>query len=88
MKNMTFRIQNQITKRVFTFEVIDLEDSRQYHHFSLQFDEDMDNGEYIFELLDEGGSRVSNGTLQIGGYTETNNEYNTETNGQYKQYQG
>lgn len=88
MKNMTFRIQNQITKRVFTFEVTDLEDSRQYHHFSLQFDEDMNEGEYFYELFDEGGSRVSNGTLQIGDYTEENKDYNSTGNGEIRQYQG
>lgn len=89
MKDMTLKLQNQITKRVYTLQVVDLEDSRNYYHLKLQFTEPMDEGEYNFELLDEADVRVSNGVLQVGDYNnETNNEYNSETNGIYTQYNG
>lgn len=84
---MTLILTNQITKRRYSFEVEEMDDSRNYWHFHLQFDEPMDEGEYSYELLDEADVRVANGVLQVGDYTETNNEYNSETNG-FKQYNG
>lgn len=87
MKNMTFILTNQITKKRYVFEVEEQEDSRNYYHFNMAFEEQVDDGEYAYELLDEADVTVSNGVLQVGDYTETNNEYNSETNG-FKQYNG
>lgn len=89
MRNMTLILTNQITKKRYVFEVEEQEDSRNYYHFSLQFTEPMDDGEFSYELLDEADVVVSNGVLQVGDYNnETNNEYNTETNEQIRQYRG
>lgn len=86
---LTFKLTNNITKRSYEYHVTDYEDSRAYYHFSVALDDGLYDGQYSYVLIDEEGVQVSDGILQVGDYTDdNNNEYNSDTNEYYRQYRG
>lgn len=86
---MTLKFTNSVTKKTYSCSVEDLNDSKLFYHFEdFKLDENMDDGQYNYELLDDDDNKVAEGLLQIGDYTNNATQYTTQANGKYKQYNG
>lgn len=86
---MTLKLRNNLTKVVYTFD--NLEDkltSRLFYTFDLTLQDNMDDGEYTYNLIDGNEAIVATGLLQIGDYTPNNNTYTAQTQNGYIQYNG
>lgn len=84
---MTFYLQNNVTKREYSYRVIDVNDSSLFWHFTLTLEEGMDEGEYTYKLINELEGVLAQGVLQIGDYQNNAKKY-TVTNDGIKQYNG
>lgn len=86
---MTLKLQNNVTKRVYTFENLeDLLKTRLFYTFDITFPEGMDDGEYAYTLYDEQNIVKATGLLQVGDYVPNNNTYTAQTQNGYIQYNG
>ena len=81
---MIIRFTNNLTKN--TIELSEIEDKKKssmFFTFDITLPEGVDEGEYTYELIDE-GRVIANGLLQIGDYerdTDVNKEYKEEKKG-------
>lgn len=83
---MVLKLTNNVSKKTYEYTVIDLEDSTLYYHFNnFVLEDNMDEGEYGYELFDDDEKMVAQGLLQIGLYTSENKVY-SENVKTYKQY--
>ena len=84
---MKLVLKSNITKKTWEYTVVDNGDSRLFYHFpKFKLTEPMDEGEYDYELYDD-GELVAQGLLQIGNY-KNNNVTRYTKNNTYKQYNG
>lgn len=85
---MELKLTNNLTKTVTTLsEIEDKLDSRLFYSFDIQITEDMEEGEYTYELFEDGILKAQ-GLLQVGNYERDNKEY-TDNNGKtYIVYDG
>lgn len=83
---MTFYLQNNVTKREYSYKVYDVNDSTLFYHFTLTLGEDMDEGEYSYKLMND-NLLLAQGLLQIGDYENNTKKY-TVTDDGIKQYNG
>lgn len=81
---MQLILTNNLSKKQYTFEVNDLNDSNIYYHFKLTLSEGMDDGEYSYALYNN-NKLVSRGLAQIGDYVSEKTTYTKTENG-YIQY--
>lgn len=83
---MLLKLTNNLTKKVYNFDNLDDKlTSRLFYTFDITLQDDMDDGEYTYQLFDD-ENIVASGLIQIGDYTQNNNTYTpTEQNG-YIQY--
>lgn len=82
----TLTLKNNTDKREYAFEVSDDCSSRLFYKVAVSLPEGMPDGEYTYELVQD-GHVASIGLVQIGDYVPEKQEYITENNG-YKQYNG
>ncbi len=83
---MVFLLQNNVTKREYSYRVYDVNDSTLFWHFTLTLGENMDDGEYTYRLMND-NVEMAKGVLQIGDYQNNSKKYTT-TNDGIKQYNG
>ena len=84
---MTFYLQNNVTKREYSYRVYDVNDSTLFWHFALTLQEGMDDGEYTYRL-ESGDVEVAKGILQIGNYQNNTKKYTVTDGNGIKQYNG
>lgn len=84
---MTFYLQNNVTKREYTYRVYDVNDSTLFWHFTLTLGEEMDEGEYTYKLMND-DLVLAIGLLQIGDYQNNSKKYTTTDDNGIKQYNG
>lgn len=84
---MTFYLQNNVTKREYSYWVNDVNDSTLFWHFTLTLGENMDDGEYTYRLMNE-NVELAKGILQIGDYQNNSKKYTTTNDNGIKQYNG
>lgn len=84
---MTFYLQNNVTKREYTYRVYDVNDSTLFFHFTLTLGENMDEGEYTYRLFND-NVQLAQGLLQIGDYQNNSKKYTTTDVSGIKQYNG
>lgn len=81
---MIIRFTNNLTKN--TIELSEIEDKKKssmFFTFDIILPEGVEEGEYTYELIDD-GKIIANGLLQIGDYerdTDVNKEYKEEKKG-------
>jgi len=85
---MTFYLQNNVTKREYSYRVIDVNDSSLFWHFTLTLEEGMDEGEYTYKLINEPEEVLAQGVLQIGDYQNNAKKYTVTDDNGIKQYNG
>lgn len=83
--DMNLKLTNNLDKNSYNFTVTDKETSRMFFNFDIKLKNGMPDGEYTYELTDE-GEIVATGILQIGDYEAKNSVY--ENNNTYTQYDG
>lgn len=84
---MVFLLQNNVTKREYSYTVYDVNDSALFWHFTLTLGENMDDGEYTYRLMNE-NVELAKGVLQIGDYQNNSKKYTTTDDNGIKQYNG
>lgn len=84
---MTFYLQNNVTKREYSYKVYDVNDSTLFYHFTLTLGEDMDEGEYSYKLMND-NLLLAQGLLQIGDYENNTKKYTITDGNGIKQYNG
>lgn len=84
---MVFLLQNNVTKREYSYTVYDVNDSALFWHFPLTLGENMDDGEYTYRLMN-GNVELAKGVLQIGDYQNNSKKYTTTDDNGIKQYNG
>lgn len=84
---MTFYLQNNVTKREYSYRVYDVNDSTLFWHFTLTLGENMDDGEYTYRLMND-DVEMAKGVLQIGDYQNNSKKYTTTDDNGIKQYNG
>jgi hypothetical protein len=84
---MVFLLQNNVTKREYSYTVYDVNDSALFWHFTLTLGENMDDGEYTYRLMNE-NAELAKGVLQIGDYQNNSKKYTTTDDNGIKQYNG
>lgn len=84
---MTFLLQNNVTKREYSYRVYDVNDSTLFFHFTLTLGEEMDEGEYTYRLMNE-NLELAKGLLQIGDYQNNSKKYTVTDDNGIKQYNG
>lgn len=83
---MRLQIQNNLTKKVYTFDNLDDKlTSRLFYTFDLTLPSGMDDGIYQYKLFD-GDTVKATGLLQVGEFTAKNNTYSAQTQNGYIQY--
>lgn len=86
---MVLKLTNNVSKKTYEYSVNDLDDSILYYHFdNFVLEDNMDDGEYDYELFDDDEKMVAQGLLQVGNYESDHKVYSKETKQTYKQYQG
>ena len=84
---MTFYLQNNVTKREYTYQVTDVNDSTLFYHFTLTLEDNMDEGEYTYRLFKD-ETQIAQGILQIGDYENNTKKYTVTNDNGIKQYNG
>ena len=84
---MIFLLQNNVTKREYSYRVYDVNDSTLFFHFTLTLGEEMDEGEYTYRLMNE-NLELAKGLLQIGDYQNNSKKYTVTDDNGIKQYNG
>ena len=84
---MVFLLQNNVTKREYSYKVYDVNDSTLFYHFTLTLGEDMDEGEYTYKLTND-NLLLAQGLLQIGDYENNTKKYTVTDDNGIKQYNG
>lgn len=84
---MVFLLQNNVTKREYSYKVYDVNDSTLFYHFALTLGEDMDEGEYTYKLMND-NLLLAQGLLQIGDYENNTKKYTVTDDNGIKQYNG
>lgn len=84
---MVFLLQNNVTKREYSYTVYDVNDSALFWHFTLTLGENMDDGEYTYRLMSD-NVELAKGVLQIGDYQNNSKKYTTTDDNGIKQYNG
>ena len=84
---MIFLLQNNVTKREYSYKVYDVNDSTLFYHFTLTLGEDMDEGEYTYKLMND-NLLLAQGLLQIGDYENNAKKYTVTDDNGIKQYNG
>lgn len=87
---MVFRIENNVTKRRYEFNVEDIGDSTLYYHFNMSLENNVDDGEYTYWLYDSNARLVAQGVAQVGDYVAPSGSttYKPSSGTTYIQYQG
>lgn len=84
---MVLKLTNNVSKKTYEYAVNDLDDSILYYHFdNFVLEDNMDDGEYGYELFDDDEKMVAQGLLQVGNYESDHKTYKEENNKTYKQY--
>ena len=84
---MNLLLQNNVTKREYSYRVYDVNDSTLFWHFTLTLGENMDDGEYTYRLMSD-DVEMAKGVLQIGDYQNNSKKYTTTDDNGIKQYNG
>ena len=87
---MIFRLENNVTKKRYEFNVSDIGDSTLYYHFKMSLAETVDDGQYTYWLYKD-DELVAQGVCQVGDYippTGSTTVYTKENKDTYIQYQG
>lgn len=84
---MLLKLINNFNKKEYEFDAFDVNDSRNFYHFSIMLPEGMEDGEYTYFLYGEKGKLLASSLLQIGDYKPTNTVYTNNNNG-YTVYDG
>lgn len=84
---MTLYLQNNVTKRDYSYTVYDVNDSTLFFHFTLTLGEDMDEGEYTYKLTND-DLILAQGLLQIGDFENNTKKYTVTDGNGIKQYNG
>lgn len=84
---MVFWLQNNVTKREYSYRVYDVNDSTLFWHFTLTLGEEMDEGEYTYKLFND-DVVLAQGLLQIGDYQNNAKKYTVTDDSGIKQYNG
>lgn len=84
---MIFLLQNNVTKKEYSYKVYDVNDSTLFYHFTLTLGEDMDEGEYTYKLMND-DVLLAQGLLQIGNYENNTKKYTVTDDNGIKQYNG
>lgn len=84
---MTLYLQNNVTKREYSYTVYDVNDSSLFYHFTLTLGDTMDEGEYTY-ILSSGEVELAKGLLQIGDYENNTKKYTVTNDNGIKQYNG
>lgn len=84
---MIFLLQNNVTKKEYSYKVYDVNDSTLFWHFTLTLGEEMDDGEYTYRLMND-EIELATGLLQIGDYKNNSKKYTVTDAGGIKQYNG
>lgn len=71
---MTLKLTNSVSKKEHSYTVEDTNSSIYYFNFNLKLNEDMDEGEYTYALVD-GEKTLATGLIQIGDYVPEKTEY-------------
>ncbi len=84
---MTLKLRNNLTKIEYSFENLeDVNISRLYYVFDITLFENMDDGEYAYQLFDD-ENVVATGIIQVGDFVPANNQtYTAQTTSGYIQY--
>lgn len=75
---MKLCLTNNVSKNTLNYEVNDERTSSIFYQFSISLPNECEDGEYTYELYDD-GKMIATGLLQIGDYQKDNNinnEYN------------
>lgn len=84
---MVFSMQNNVTKKEYSYKVYDVNDSTLFYHFTLTLGEEMDEGEYTYRLMND-DVLLAQGLLQIGDYKNNTKKYTVTDDNGIKQYNG
>lgn len=84
---MLFYLQNNVTKKEYSYRVYDVNDSSLFFHFTLTLGDGMDEGEYTYRLM-SGDVELAKGLLQIGDYQNNTKKYTVTDGNGIKQYNG
>ena len=84
---MVLKLINNFNKKEYEFDAFDVNDSRNFYHFSIMLPEGMDDGEYTYILYDDKGKQLASSLLQIGDYRPNNTVYTSPKNN-YITYDG
>ena len=84
---MTLKLTHQVSHKVYTFEVEDSNTSVIYYNFNLTLENDMDEGQYDYLLL-EGDDILARGIAQIGDFKPEKTEYKNKNDNGYIVYGG
>ena len=84
---MVFQLQNNVTKKEYSYKVYDVNDSTLFWHFTLTLGDEMDEGEYTYRLMND-EIELAKGLLQIGDYKNNSKEYTVTDVSGIKQYNG
>ena len=84
---MELKLTNSVSKKEHSYTVEDTNSSIFYWNFNLKLDEDMDEGQYDYLLL-EGDDILSRGIAQIGDFKPEKTEYKNKNDNGYIVYGG
>lgn len=84
---MYLKLVSNVNKKEYIFSgLTDYNDSKMFYHFTLQLDEDMDDGSYTYYLFNDEEEQIATGVLQIGEYVKEATAYTK--NNSYTVYNG
>ena len=88
---MIFRLENNVTKKRYEFNVEDIGDSQLFYHFNMSLSDTLDDGEFTYWLYDDEATLLATGLAQVGDYTVPSGStatYHQTSGTTYIQYQG
>lgn len=74
---MILKLRHNTSKTEYEFRVADKKESQLFYSCDIKLLDNMQDGEYSYELYEVDGEFLASGLLQIGDYVQTpKNEYN------------
>lgn len=72
---MKLKLKNNLSNQEYILDVRDAGSTMNYFKFDINLPNNMDDGQYEYELIDDNENVISNGLLQLGDFTQNNKQY-------------
>lgn len=75
---MKLKLYSNLLNKSWLLDVKDAGSTMNYYKFDINLPDNIDDGQYNYELIDDNDNIIDTGIIQVGDFTQNNKQYNNK----------